>query len=811
MTGAGESSLGRLEAALHACMAHRMAPQVSDEEFLAQHEELRDLLEPMLFGDAEAPDPGLRAEQPRHLGDFRIVRELGRGGMGVVYEAEQTSLGRRVALKVLHAASAALAPAQIERFRREAAAAAKLRHPGIVPIHAVGEAEGVHFIAMELIEGQRLSEHFAGRGEPRQVAGLIALVADALGHAHDHGIVHRDIKPQNILVAADGSPRVVDFGLAKDLQREGLSVEGTLAGTPYYMSPEQALPGHGPIDGQSDVFSLGVVLYEALTGRRPFEAETSQQVLALVTGAEPPRPRLLDPGLPRDLETICLTAIEKDRARRYPSAHAMAADLRAFCRGEPIAARPLGPAGRTMRLVRRHKLATVLIALAALALVGTPLGILAYQSAVRRGLVRAILAVDQVVALLERTRMSTVPGKQDLYREHLLKATRAYQRLQTFAPKEPLLRDRLARALDRLATSYDAIRRFDLSGPAFDQAVAMSAKLAAELPQRVEYAFNHASHVHNRALSYRRQDDVQRARAGFRDAAALWEPLTGCAEAKVREAATLMLARVCCNEAMLLGADDRPTAARRGLERARTLWESLPDQRKESAESRFELARIRYQVGLLHMDGGAKAAAIPEFEAAATLVERLVSEVRNDLQYRSLLARCRSGIAVCLAARRQRAAAQAMFEQAWSILEALQRDHPEDVDVHRDALKTLAAHLHFLHLSGDQAAGKQLAEKARAMGTRLVRDHPGDVRLRVLWACVLDASTLHAAASEPAKARTWGEQAMAEFERLEGALGDRPSLQSSLGAARSNLAAVCLREGATERARTLLDGAIAAQ
>jgi len=317
-----------------------------------------------LLGDLAASVPAPPAAAGT-LGDFRILREIGAGGMATVFEAEQISLGRKVALKILpeHRSRSRLA---VEKFRREAIAAGRLNHPGIVSVYAVGEDKGIHFIAQELVEGGRTLarelEEMRAQGRPprdhfRAAASTIASVAEALGSAHAHGVIHRDVKPSNILLTPTGDPKVGDFGLAKVEDALALSRTGDFMGTPFYMSPEQASTTRHGVDHRTDVFSLGVTLYESLTLERPFDGETSRDVIEKILHEEPLDPRRIDGRIPGDLAVICMKCMEKDPARRYPSMESLARDLRAQLRGEPIEARPPGPVRRASRWVRRHRLA----------------------------------------------------------------------------------------------------------------------------------------------------------------------------------------------------------------------------------------------------------------------------------------------------------------------------------------------------------------------------------------------------------------------------------------------------------------------
>jgi WD40 repeat protein len=300
------------------------------------------------------------------LGDFRLITPLGRGGMGAVWEAEQVSLDRRVALKLLFP-HLSIADEALGRFHREANAAARLRHPAIVAVYEAGEADGSHYIAQELVPGGVTLAHVVAEWRKQEqvsssdyqaVAELFASIAEALQVAHDAGVIHRDVKPGNILITEDGQPKVADFGLAKINDDLVLSRSGELAGTPFYMSPEQASGHLTTVDHRTDVFSLGATLYECLTLRRPFEGDTSQQVLEQVIRVEPPDPQRLRSRVPRDLSVICQKALEKRPDARYPSMAEFAGDLRRWSRDEPITARPPGSMSRIVKWTRRHPLAT---------------------------------------------------------------------------------------------------------------------------------------------------------------------------------------------------------------------------------------------------------------------------------------------------------------------------------------------------------------------------------------------------------------------------------------------------------------------
>ena len=356
------------------CML-RSGLEPADQELAGQEEGLTGLL------------PALR-----QFGDYELLEEIGRGGMGVVYRARQGSLSREVALKMILAGPFA-SPSFVERFRTEARAAANLQHPNIVPIHEVGEHEGLQYFSMELVSGRSLAEVLHdGPMPPRRAAACLRPLALAIHYAHQRGILHRDLKPSNVLMDADGEPRLTDFGLAKRfapgpaledepetapagpsgegaeagrgsaaLDDDALTLTGQVLGSPSYIPPEQASGKRGEVGPWSDVYSLGAILYHLLTGRPPFQAGTITDTLHEVLSAPPVLPRRLNPSLPRDLETICLKCLAKEPARRYPSAQALADELDRFLDGKPIRARPVAALERVWLWCRRRPALAALI------------------------------------------------------------------------------------------------------------------------------------------------------------------------------------------------------------------------------------------------------------------------------------------------------------------------------------------------------------------------------------------------------------------------------------------------------------------
>jgi len=346
-------------------------PESSDATFRFsmddEHTYVKDL------GDLEADDDSYLLEdrgpvdgRPVNvIANYEILGVLGRGAVGVVYKARQIGLNRLVALKMLLAGSHA-GQRELMRFRTEAEAVARLRHPNIVQVYEVGEHDGLPFFSLEFIEGGSLHQKMGGKPlPPREAAEMVEALARAMHYAHERNIIHRDLKPANILISSDGVPKITDFGLAKRLEQNDESSKtrtGTLMGTPSYMSPEQAAGRTYDIGPLSDQYALGAILYEALTGRPPFLGATLLETIQQVRTQEPVRPTLLQPTTPHDLEVICLKSLQKEQSKRYANAKEMADDLRRFRNGEPIRARPVSLLERSWRWCRRNRRLAVLYA-----------------------------------------------------------------------------------------------------------------------------------------------------------------------------------------------------------------------------------------------------------------------------------------------------------------------------------------------------------------------------------------------------------------------------------------------------------------
>ncbi len=362
---------------------------------------------------------------PTCFGDYELLEEIGRGGMGIVYKARQMSLDRIVAVKVLLSGRLA-SPAFVQRFRTEAAAAASLHHPNIVAIHEVGFRDGQHFFAMDYVAGRSLADIVLDRPLPaRRAASYVKTITDAIQYAHERGILHRDLKPSNVLIDENDQPRVMDFGLAKRLEKDTeLTLSGQVLGSPNYMAPEQAAARRGQVGKRSDVYSLGGILYNLLTGRAPFLADTVAKTLYQVQNNEPVSPQLLNPSIPRDLATICLKCLEKEADKRYATALELAEDISRFLNHKPILARPVGRLEKFWRGCRRNPIVATLITTVALVFLAGFAGVLWQwqQSERNRMLADARLYAADMKLAQQAWEEGNLVRAQSLLRAHLPQA-----------------------------------------------------------------------------------------------------------------------------------------------------------------------------------------------------------------------------------------------------------------------------------------------------------------------------------------------------------------------------------------------------
>ncbi len=448
---------------------------------------------------------------------YRIEQEIGRGGMGVVLKAHDEALHRPVAIKMVLNGEFADAR-DLQRFRAEAQVIAQLRHPHIVNIFSIGDVAGRPYFALEYLPGGTLADRILGRvQEPRACAELMVQIAKAIHHAHAQGIIHRDLKPNNILFDAEQIPRITDFGLAKliqdqslqaDAQRSPLTRAGMIVGTPQYMAPEQASGGTEPITPSVDVYSLGVILYEMLTGRRPFDAVHPIDVFMRVRTEEPIPPRLLQPSIPKDLETICLKCLAKMPTHRYESALAMAKDLERFLNHEPILARPAGWLEKSLKWVRRHpswSLAILILFLSVLVI-----GIInwVYTSKLELALKdvsqarseemkqreraeenfdRAVRTIEDLLLRVGADRLVGVPHMDEIRRDILQDALKRFKELFTQESSRPQLKRQIARSLSVMGVLEERLGTFKEAELHLSEAWTIFEELLRQDPNREDW------------------------------------------------------------------------------------------------------------------------------------------------------------------------------------------------------------------------------------------------------------------------------------------------------------------------------------
>ena len=441
--------------------------------------------EETLAGNLEnRPFDSASAQVGQQFGDYELLSIIAKGGMGVVYKARQQTLNRIVAVKMILAGQLA-DDVDVERFRTEAEAAARLTHPHIVAVHEIGQVGGQHFFSMEYVDGQSLADLVRESPmSPENAATYVRDIALAMDYAHSHGILHRDLKPSNVLVNAEGQPRITDFGLAKRVEENSqLTMTGMIVGTPSYMPPEQAVGNIAEIGVRSDVYSTGAILYELLTGGPPFRSATPFETIRQVLDVDPVSPRTVNPSVPQDLETICLKALQKDPSSRYATEKELADELDRFLRGLPILARPLGFPARALRWMRRNPLVAGWAGAAALllasTLAATTIGYFQTKAALKdsqNSLRQALDVVDTFCTRVSEDALLNQPGLQPVRRDLLREAM---QYLANFAEQknDRSLDFELAKSHYRIGLITEEIESAEDAVPWLENAIRIQTRL----------------------------------------------------------------------------------------------------------------------------------------------------------------------------------------------------------------------------------------------------------------------------------------------------------------------------------------------
>ncbi len=746
--------------------------------------------------DSIGPSARTRLPHPvPQIPGYEILSELGRGGMGVVYKARHLELNRVVALKMIAGVDVFDQRAGT-RFRIEAEAIARLQHPHIVQIFEIGEqANGTPYLALEFLSGGSLSD--ALDGSPWQVDPTVRLLedlAETIDHAHKRQIVHRDLKPANILLArsSSGSDRetlqfkVTDFGLAKQLDAgKNATVEGDVLGTPAYMACEQVQGRISEIGPWTDVYALGVIGYELLTGRPPFRAESVVETIRQVLDSEPAPPRRQNPKCPRDLETIVLKCLEKDPGRRYATAAELAQDLRRFREHRPILARPAGTWELLGKWSRRNPSRAALVGLVALALLTAVVGVAMHLDRLRTERARAernsglaVRAVNEMLTEVAVEQLAYEPRMEKKRRALLDKARVLYETMLRDRPADPEVRHQLAigfrhlgdvtrqlgdmeeaeefytQAIDRLSEllreSPDAELLFHLSEThnflgevhrlsgrpnqaqeSYARAIELQQQLIVEQPEELLHRLHLGRSHDNRALAYRSEERLERARAESTEAVSHLRDL--CAS-DTQAAHRHHLARARLNQGAILRQVGSADSAEMAYREASALLGELSEEHSLVPDYRHELALSLGNLGnLLARDPERRDKAKQAQQRSAELFRRLTREFPSIPIYRQELANTLNGLGVTLVRSGDRVKAQEKWEEAVAILRKLAAELPEVAEYHSRLGTTLGnvARLHLLQ--GEHAEARIRFEEAIGLVTSFLQVNPREPAYLGVW------------------------------------------------------------------------------
>jgi tetratricopeptide (TPR) repeat protein/tRNA A-37 threonylcarbamoyl transferase component Bud32 len=645
------------------------------------------------------------------VGDYELIEKVGEGGMGVVYKARQRRLNRVVALKMMRGGPSATAE-DVKRFRGEAMAAANLRHPGIVTIHEVGEHNGIHFISMEFVEGQSLSERLRESAiPPQRAAMLVEAVAEAVQFAHGRGVLHRDLKPSNILLDPNDRPRVVDFGLAKRVESDSeLTRTGQILGTPSYMPPEQAGGKPETVDARGDVYSLGALLYELLTGRPPFRGATAWETIRQVVETEPVSPRVLDATIPKDLETISLKCLDKRPEGRYTTAGALAEDLQRFQRGEPITARPIGHLLCAARWCQRKPLVAGLSAAVVLALVtgtavSTWFGIEAHHRATeasqsatmfraerdradderdrtQQALAETRRAIDKYVETVRNAELLKDERFRPLLNALLEDALQHYQCYIDAYEHGPDDRADLAHALNIVGSLSHTSGDIERARRSYTQAIEVLSLLARSDPTAVRVREELAEAYKGLVAVRYETGELAGAEATLEKVSGLYDPL-------IAEHPTIPKYRhELAKQYRMLGnvkhRGGKPLEAANCYRKAIAIEESLIAGGDDDAH-RFELALNTNLLGNVQKDTGESPAAMTSYRKAIEMFTSLLAKTPSSTAYRSGLAATYGSLAGAQARHGSGSDAVTSYGKAIELRRRLVEDHP-NVREYRDEL-----------------------------------------------------------------------------------------------------------------------------
>jgi serine/threonine-protein kinase len=739
--------------------------------------------------EAHSAAPASADHVPRQIADYEIQSELGRGGMGVVYKARHTQLDRVVALKMILAGAYAGA-AERARFRTEAESVARIHHPGIVQIYGIGECEGRPFFALEYLPGGTLADRLDGTPHPAaEAARLTEQLARAVHAAHGCGVIHRDLKPANVFFTTDGQPKVGDFGLAKRLDSVQTRTQtGAVLGTPSYMAPEQAAGQTHVVGPAADVYALGAVLYELLTGRPPFNAATVLETLEQVRSEEPVAPRDLRPRLPRDLNTICLKCLEKDPGHRYASAQDLAEDCAAFLRSEPVKARPTPTWERAWKWARRRPSTAALVGvsvLAALALLGVWARFTVEVRAERDRAMqatqraeanfdRAVQAVDQLLTEVAEEQLAAEPRMERKRRVLLEKALGYYNEFLAEKGDDPAVRGRTALAARRVGDIRRLLGQYGPAQEAYRQAIVLMKEAVGSGVARPDQ-LRHLAECHNYlGEAQRRAGDLAGALESYQRSSELYRRLETATPGE--PGSRQGLARTYYNRGITLNAMGRPADARRELDAAVVILEQLAKEFPGSPAYRQELARA-----LLNLAPVLRASDPPAAEAtgarAVEILTRLVQDFPDHPDYRHELGVTYNNAGNLFRRQRRLPEAVTAHRQAQRLFSDLARDFPAVPDYRKELANADNSLALALAAQGAWPEAFQAVRASRDSFSRLMEEFPGSVEFQAgLGRAQGNLGAFHLRQDHLAEARTELSAAICQSEAaVKSNPGDRSS------------------------------------
>jgi tetratricopeptide (TPR) repeat protein len=759
------------------------------------------------------------AELPTVPG-YKILGVLGRGGMGVVFKAVQERLKRVVALKMILAGIHA-DTRELDRFRAEAEAQARLQHPHIVQIYEVGEAEGRPYLAVEYVDGGNLAGKLDGTPRlPREAAHLVETLARAVHAAHQQNIIHRDLKPANVLLTADGQPKITDFGLAKRLdQQTGQTHSGAIVGTPSYMAPEQAEQKNQKIGPAVDVYALGAILYELLTGRPPFKAATVLETVDLVRSAEPVPPSRLQLKGPRDVETICLKCLQKEPGKRYASAEALADDLRRFQHGESIRARPVPLWEQGLKWAKRRPAAASLLGVCLAAAVGLAVGtglLLAANERLRaantaerqarqeadqkraeadqqkeradanyhqseenlRGAYDALHTLSAVTENELRSKSGMQPLRQRLSR----KVLECFQRLLRQQRNDPEIQFDLALAYHHLGIVIRDIGKLDDALTTQQSVQALLQRLYQQRPDQTRTRANlGAAHFYIGLLQYA-LGQMDEALHAYQQALAIQKQLVEENPSYPWYQRNVAASNLYIGNVYLTLS--QPGEAHRYYEQARVIEERLVREKpKDQFFARFveQLALNDYYMGLLHNLIGQPSSALRFLNQARARQERLLSEKPGEIWWQLYLAKTDLSLGIVHDNLGQRDEAVRFFNQARAPLEQLVRENSCVTEFQRTLAEVSLNIGNLQREKGQYAEAFDRLEKARAICQQLLQDNPAVTQSQVILADSYTGIGLaQRAQGQSAKALRSLRDSQRVWEKLVHAHPDVPRFRSGL-------------------------------